>query len=123
MTEANQAKDQLNTARQGLTLDRQPALSTLHGASNLNQAQQNNFTQQINAAQNHAALETIKSNITALNNAMTKLKKVLQIIIRLNQVKIILTQLKLINKRMIMQLMRLKVSLEKRIIQRWMLTQ
>lgn len=47
----NQAKDQLNTARQGLTLDRQPALTTLHGASNLNQAQQNNFTQQINAAQ------------------------------------------------------------------------
>lgn len=41
----------------------------------LNQAQQNNFTQQINAAQNHAALETIKSNITALNNAMTKLKE------------------------------------------------
>lgn len=40
VTEANQAKDQLNTARQGLTLDRQPALSTLHGASNLNQAQQ-----------------------------------------------------------------------------------
>lgn len=39
-----------------------------------NQAQQNNFTQQINAAQNHAALETIKSNITALNTAMTKLK-------------------------------------------------
>ncbi|MEZ2058398.1 hypothetical protein QUE05_15030, partial [Staphylococcus aureus] len=75
VTEANQAKDQLNTARQGLTLDRQPALSTLHGASNLNQAQQNNFTQQINAAQNHAALETIKSNITALNNAMTKLKE------------------------------------------------
>lgn len=75
VTEANQAKDQLNTARQGLTLDRQPALNTLHGASNLNQAQQNNFTQQINAAQNHAALETIKSNITALNNAMTKLKE------------------------------------------------
>ncbi|HHW6921483.1 TPA: hyperosmolarity resistance protein Ebh, partial [Staphylococcus aureus] len=75
VTEANQAKDQLNTARQGLTLDRQPALTTLHGASNLNQAQQNNFTQQINAAQNHAALETIKSNITALNNAMTKLKE------------------------------------------------
>ncbi|CAC6042789.1 cell wall associated fibronectin-binding protein [Staphylococcus aureus] len=74
VTEANQAKDQLNTARQGLTLDRQPALTTLHGASNLNQAQQNNFTQQINAAQNHAALETIKSNITALNTAMTKLK-------------------------------------------------
>lgn len=74
VAEANQAKDQLNTARQGLTLDRQPALNTLHGASNLNQAQQNNFTQQINAAQNHAALETIKSNITALNNAMTKLK-------------------------------------------------
>ncbi|MFZ8359851.1 hypothetical protein ACO1LX_15275, partial [Staphylococcus aureus] len=64
VAEANQAKDQLNTARQGLTLDRQPALTTLHGASNLNQAQQNNFTQQINAAQNHAALETIKSNIT-----------------------------------------------------------
>lgn len=61
VAEANQAKDQLNTARQGLTLDRQPALTTLHGASNLNQAQQNNFTQQINAAQNHAALETIKS--------------------------------------------------------------
>ncbi|SBB90346.1 cell wall associated fibronectin-binding protein [Staphylococcus aureus] len=75
VAEANQAKDQLNTARQGLTLDRQPALTTLHGASNLNQAQQNNFTQQINAAQNHAALETIKSNITALNNAMTKLKE------------------------------------------------
>lgn len=75
VTEANQAKDQLNTARQGLTLDRQPALNTLHGASNLNQAQQNNFTQQINAAPNHAALETIKSNITALNNAMTKLKE------------------------------------------------
>ncbi|HHE5704735.1 TPA: hyperosmolarity resistance protein Ebh [Staphylococcus aureus] len=74
VAEANQAKDQLNTARQGLTLDRQPALTTLHGASNLNQAQQNNFTQQINAAQNHAALETIKSNITALNTAMTKLK-------------------------------------------------
>lgn len=74
VTEANQAKDQLNTARQGLTLDRQPVLTTLHGASNLNQAQQNNFTQQINAAQNHAALETIKSNITALNTAMTKLK-------------------------------------------------
>lgn len=74
VTEANQAKDQLNTARQGLTLDRQPALTTLHGASNLNQAQQNNFTQQLNAAQNHAALETIKSNITALNTAMTKLK-------------------------------------------------
>ena len=74
MAEANQAKDQLNTARQGLTLDRQPALTTLHGASNLNQAQQN-FTQQINAAQNHAALETIKSNITALNTAMTKLKE------------------------------------------------
>ncbi|MDA5441786.1 DUF1542 domain-containing protein, partial [Staphylococcus aureus] len=74
VTEANQAKDQLNTARQGLTLDRRPALTTLHGASNLNQAQQNNFTQQINAAQNHAALETIKSNITALNTAMTKLK-------------------------------------------------
>ena len=35
MAEANQAKDQLNTARQGLTLDRQPALTTLHGASNL----------------------------------------------------------------------------------------
>ncbi|HCY9469058.1 TPA: hyperosmolarity resistance protein Ebh, partial [Staphylococcus aureus] len=75
VAEANQAKDQLNTARQGLTLDRQPALTTLHGASNLNQAQQNNFTQQINAAQNHAALETIKSNITALNTAMTKLKE------------------------------------------------
>lgn len=75
VNEANQAKDQLNTARQGLTLDRQPALTTLHGASNLNQSQQNNFTQQINAAQNHAALETIKSNITALNNAMTKLKE------------------------------------------------
>lgn len=75
VAEANQAKDQLNTARQGLTLDRQPALTTLHGASNLNQAQQNNFTQQINAAPNHAALETIKSNITALNNAMTKLKE------------------------------------------------
>lgn len=75
VNEANQAKDQLNTARQGLTLDRQPALTTLHGASNLNQAQQNNFTQQINAAQNHAALETIKSNITPLNNAMTKLKE------------------------------------------------
>lgn len=75
VAEANQAKDQLNTARQGLTLDRQPALTTLHGASNLNQAQQNNFTQQINVAQNHAALETIKSNITALNNAMTKLKE------------------------------------------------
>ncbi|HCV1551599.1 TPA: hyperosmolarity resistance protein Ebh, partial [Staphylococcus aureus] len=74
VAEANQAKDQLNTARQGLTLDRQPAFTTLHGASNLNQAQQNNFTQQINAAPNHAALETIKSNITALNNAMTKLK-------------------------------------------------
>lgn len=74
VAEANQAKDQLNTARQGLTLDRQPAFTTLHGASNLNQAQQNNFTQQINAASNHAALETIKSNITALNNAMTKLK-------------------------------------------------
>ena len=40
VAEANQAKDQLNTARQGLTLDRQPALTTLHGASNLNQAQQ-----------------------------------------------------------------------------------
>ncbi|MBR8935441.1 hyperosmolarity resistance protein Ebh, partial [Staphylococcus aureus] len=75
VAEANQAKDQLNTARQGLTLDRQPALTTLHGASNLNQAQQNNFTQQINAAPNHATLETIKSNITALNNAMTKLKE------------------------------------------------
>ncbi|HDI1387353.1 TPA: hyperosmolarity resistance protein Ebh, partial [Staphylococcus aureus] len=75
VAEANQAKDQLNTARQGLTLDRQPALTTLHGASNLNQAQQNNFTQQINAAQNHAALETIKSNITALNTAMTALKR------------------------------------------------
>lgn len=75
VAEANQAKDQLNTARQGLTLDRQPALTTLHGASNLNQAQQDNFTQQINAAQNHAALETIKSNITALNTAMTKLKE------------------------------------------------
>ncbi len=35
VAEANQAKDQLNTARQGLTLDRQPALTTLHGASNL----------------------------------------------------------------------------------------
>ena len=34
VAEANQAKDQLNTARQGLTLDRQPALTTLHGASN-----------------------------------------------------------------------------------------
>ncbi len=75
VAEGNQAKDQLNTARQGLTLDRQPALNTLHGASNLNQAQQNNFTQQINAVPNHAALETIKSNITALNTAMTKLKE------------------------------------------------
>ena len=74
MAEANQAKDQLNTARQGLTLNRQPALTTLHGASNLNQAQQNNFTQQINAAKSCYA-ETIKSNITALNNAMTKLKR------------------------------------------------
>ncbi|KMR79982.1 hypothetical protein FD52_15210, partial [Staphylococcus aureus] len=35
---------------------------------------QNNFTHQINASQNHAALETIKSNITAINTAMTKLK-------------------------------------------------
>ena len=58
----NQAKDQLNTARQGLTLDRQPALTTLHGASNLNQAQQNNFTQQINAAPNHATLK--RSSLT-----------------------------------------------------------
>ena len=88
-----------------------------------NQAQQNNFTQQINAAPNHAAHETIKSNITALNNAMTKLKTVLRIIIRLNQVKITLTQQRLINKRMTMQLMQLKVSLEKRLIQRWMLIQ
>ena len=81
------AKDQLNTARQGLTLDRQPAFTTLHGASNLNQAQQNNFTQQINAAPNHAALETIKSNITALNNAMTKLKDSVADNNSLNQVK------------------------------------
>ncbi|WP_460917733.1 hypothetical protein, partial [Staphylococcus aureus] len=69
-----QAKKQINTARQGLTIDRQPTLTTLQCASDLSQAQQNNFTQQINAAQNHAALETIKSNITALNTTMTKIK-------------------------------------------------
>ncbi|WRN75091.1 hypothetical protein UM590_03655 [Staphylococcus aureus] len=29
VAEANQAKDQLNTARQGLTLDRQPAFNNI----------------------------------------------------------------------------------------------
>ncbi|SQE61379.1 Putative Staphylococcal surface anchored protein [Staphylococcus aureus] len=75
VTEANQAKDQLNTARQGLTLDRQPALTTLHGASNLNQAQKNALTQQVNSAQNVQAVNDIKQTTQSLNTAMTGLKR------------------------------------------------
>ncbi|MBS3413886.1 GA module-containing protein, partial [Staphylococcus aureus] len=75
VAEANQAKDQLNTARQGLTLDRQPALTTLHGASNLNQAQKNALTQQVNSAQNVQAVNDIKQTTQSLNTAMTGLKR------------------------------------------------
>ncbi|SBA68645.1 cell wall associated fibronectin-binding protein [Staphylococcus aureus] len=77
----NAYNQKLQAARQKLTeinqvLNGNPTVQNINDkVAEANQAQQNNFTQQINAAPNHAALETIKSNITALNNAMTKLKE------------------------------------------------
>ncbi|WP_424842390.1 hyperosmolarity resistance protein Ebh [Staphylococcus pasteuri] len=74
VTQATNAQSELDQARAGLTLDRQPTLEALQNATSLNHAQKDNFREQINAAQNHAGLETIQNSINALNTAMTALR-------------------------------------------------
>ncbi|WP_435056198.1 hyperosmolarity resistance protein Ebh [Staphylococcus pasteuri] len=74
VTLATNAQSELDQARAGLTLDRQPTLEALQHATSLNQAQKDNFREQINAASNHAGLETIKNSINSLNTAMTALR-------------------------------------------------
>lgn len=74
VTLATNAQSELDQARAGLTLDRQPTLEALQHATSLNQAQKDNFREQINAASNHAGLETIQNSINALNTAMTALR-------------------------------------------------
>ena len=74
VTLATNAQSELDQARAGLTLDRQPTLEALQHATSLNQAQKDNFREQINAASNHASLETIQNSINALNTAMTSLR-------------------------------------------------